>query len=77
MSERSEGEDKGESKDCVINDLHLLECVSLKCWTGKPRRFNNWPGGKNSSARFPIYSLPVGKYTTGTSVWDTLVDEYE
>ena len=81
MSEKGVGEDKGESKDCVINDLHLPECFYLKCWTGNPRRFSNWPGGKNTSARASnaaaIYHLPVGKYTTGTSVWNTLPDEYE
>ena len=56
MSERSVGGrqrrlcyQRGAECFCVfINDLHLPECVCLKCWTGKPRCFSNWPAGKNS-----------------------------
>ena len=70
-------EDKGESKDRVINDLHLPE----KRWTGLVRDFSKRPTGKNSSAyasnAVAIYYLPVGKNITGTSVWNTSPNGYE
>ena len=60
MSERSVGEDRGESIDCVINDLHLPECVSLKGSRGVIAI------GLEVRNAVAIQYLPVGRYTTGT-----------
>ena len=49
ISERSVGEDGGESKDCVINNLRLPSYVCLKHWMGQLRGVSKWPVGKNTS----------------------------